>query len=110
MYTCNMTTTEIRVCRRCHGSGHDPEGPSYNATQEKLLDRLGALGAERAPLVARRAYMRTEGRTQLDKIYTQARELIARGEKLSIRQLDMVDALGVSPAAYYKIKSGQTGA
>lgn len=107
-----MTTTEIhtRECRRCHGSGRDPEGPTYTARQEAVLDRLGELGTERAPLVARRAYMRTEGRAQLDKIYTRARALITRGEELEIRQLDMQDALGVSSAAYYKIKNGQTGA
>jgi hypothetical protein len=106
-----MTTTEIsvRACRRCHGSGHDPEGPAYNTSQERLLDQLGKLGAERGPLVARRAYMRTDGRAALDKIYVQARKLIERGERAGIRQLDMVDALGVSSAAYYKIKSGQTG-
>lgn len=107
-----MTTTEThtRTCRRCRGTGHDPEGPTYNARQESVLERLAELGAERAPLVAHRAYMRREGRATLDRIYTQARTLIARGGERKVRQVDMQDALGVSEAAYYKIKSGETGA
>lgn len=107
-----MTTTEThtRTCRRCHGSGRDPEGPTYDESQEVVLDRLTELGIERAPLVARRAYMRREGRAALDRIYWESRQLISRGEHLEIRQLDMQDALGVSSAAYYKIKNGQTGA
>lgn len=104
-----MTNTEPRACRRCHGSGHDPEGPTYTTRQEAVLSKLGALGSERAPLVARRAYMTTDGRLRLDKIYTQARDLIEKGEQLKVRKLDMQDALGVSGAAFYKIKSGQTG-
>lgn len=106
-----MTTTEThtRTCRRCHGSGRDPEGPAYNARQETVLERLGELGKQREPLVARRAYMRTEGRTQLDKIYSRARALIARGEELGVRAVDLQDALGVTHAAYYKIKNGETG-
>jgi len=106
-----MTTTETstRLCRRCHGSRFEPSGPEYTARQEKILDQLGELGVQRAPLVARRAYMRTEGRAALDKIYAQARKLIERGEAAQLRTLDMQDALGVSGAAYYKIKNGLTG-
>lgn len=104
-----MTTTELRVCRRCHGSGRDPEGPTYNEDQEAVLAQLSELGAERGPLVAKRAYMRTEGRLRLDEIYARTRTVIAKGDALEIRTLDMQDALGVSGAAFYKIKSGRTG-
>lgn len=105
-----MTTlTETHVCRRCRGTGHEPARPNYGVQEQTLLDRLAELGSERAQLQAHRAYMRTEGRLRLDKIYEEVRWLIHQGHDLKIQNLDMQDALGVSPAAFYKIKNGITG-
>ena len=84
--------------------------PELSAPHRAVLDKLTELGAERAPLVARRAYMRSDGRAALDKIYVKARKLIERGVELQLLHDEMRERLGVSSAAYYKIKSGETGA
>lgn len=103
------STTDIRVCRRCHGTGNEPERPDYGRREQTVLDKLAELGSERAQLQARRAYMRPDGRVRLTKIYDEIRKLITRADELKIQSLDMQDALGVSPAAFYKIKNGLTG-
>lgn len=101
-----MTTTEMntqpRHCRRCHGTGREPAGPAYTAKQEAVLDRLAELGAERKKITDSKAYTQTAGRLQLDKIYREIRKVLPRGERLGIRTLDMIDALGVTSAAFYK--------
>lgn len=104
-----MATTETPTCRRCHGTGHEPAGPTYTEEQERLLDDLYDLGTERAPLVAHRRYMTLTGRQRLNEIYDQARELIARGKALKVRKVDMEDALGVTGTAMYKIENKKTG-
>lgn len=104
-----MTTTEPHVCRRCKGSGHEPDRPDYRAPHRRVLDQLAELGAERAPLVATKAYTRTDGRTRYNAIITKARKLIERGEELGVLSPDMMAALGVTSPAYYKIRNGQTG-
>ena len=108
-----MTTQQHvahRTCRRCHGSGHEPPGPSYTAEQEATLDTLEELGVERAKLQSHRAYMTTDGRKRLNEIYTQVRSVVAAAEKLGVRKLDMQVAVGVSSAAFYNILTGKTGA
>lgn len=103
------TTTEHPPCRRCRGTGRERD-TTYRREQLRVLAKLTALGDERAPLVARKAYMTTQGRRQLDRLYEQARELIARGAQLHIERADMMAALDVTSPAYYKIVNGQTGA
>jgi phage baseplate assembly protein W len=103
------TSTDTRVCRRCHGSGREPARPEYGRREQLLLDKLAELGSERAQLQAHRAYMRTDGRARLSKIYEEVRKLIDRATELKIQSIDMQDALQVSPAAFYKIKNGLTG-
>lgn len=97
-----MTTTEPRTCRRCHGSGAEPPGPTYTRQQYKILDRLGELGAEAKVLRETKAYTRTDGRLRLDRIYAEIRSRIPVADKLGIRTLDVVDALGITSAAFYK--------
>ena len=107
-----MATTETRTreCRRCHGTGEEPQGPAYTARGEALLDRLERLGAERGELQRSRAYMTTDGRARLNKIYDKIRAEVPKGEKLGVRKVDMQDAVGLSSAAFYNILTGKTGA
>lgn len=80
-----------------------------NARQQRVLDQLGELGERRAELTARKAYMTTPGRLELDKIYAELRSLIARGGLAGLGNLQMRDQLGVTSTAYYKIKGHRTG-
>lgn len=80
-----------------------------NAAQAEVLEQLTLAGADRAELAARKAYMTTAGRRELDEIYSDVRYWIVRGSELGIRHEDLREALGVSPNAYYKIKRGETG-
>lgn len=96
------TTTRTTVCRRCHGTGDEPEGPGYDGGQEAILDQLAALAPERRKLVATKAYTTTTGRLRLDEIYTEASRLITDGESLGVRAKDMIDALGITSAAFYR--------
>lgn len=97
-----MTTTETRVCRRCHGSGTEPPRPEYTHREVELLDQLSELGTVRAALQGRRAYMSTEGRAEYNRVADAIRHLVDVGEALGIRSLDLQDAIGVSSAAFYK--------
>lgn len=80
-----------------------------NARQRKVLDALAELGAQRAELASRKAYMTSSGRQELDKIYTAIRRQIGRGVELGIVHEVMREQVGVNPSAYYKIKNGRTG-
>lgn len=102
-----MSTT--RSCRRCRGTGHEPAGPAYNAEQDAVLDRLAGLSTERAALQARRAYMSSDGRKAYDQVLGNIRAALAAADELGIQALDLQDAMGISSAAYYKIKNGRTG-
>lgn len=104
------TKTKTRVCRRCRGTGHEPARPQYGEQAQALLDRLAELGSERAELQAHRAYMRSEGRRRYDQVLAEIRSGITAAEQLEIQNLDLQDVLGVSSAAFYKIKNGRTGA
>jgi hypothetical protein len=103
------TLTEAPVCRRCHGSGHEPAGPDYNIQQRGLIDTLRELGDERAALQRRRAYMTTNGRKRYNEVLTQIRSTVAAAGELGIRNQDMEDALGLSSTALFNIRSGKTG-
>lgn len=94
------TTTSTRVCRRCHGSGHDP-GPTYDGGQSSTLDRLSELGAERKKITDVKGYTTTAGRLRLDEVYAEIRALIAAGRRKGIQARDMIDALGITSAAFY---------
>lgn len=74
-----------------------------------MLDQLGELGVERAELRATRAYTQTDGRKRYNAVLAAIRKLDARAETLSIRKLDVMDALGLTSPAYYKIRNGKTG-
>lgn len=94
------TSTQTRRCRRCLGSGHDP-GPTYDVGQSAILDRLGELGAERKAITDRKGYSTTPGRLRLDEIYTEIRLLVTEGRSLNIQARDVIDALGITSAAFY---------
>lgn len=102
------TAAQPRTCRRCHGSGHEPARPTYNADQEAVLEELVELSALRSATPSRERYT-ASGRAQLDRVYAGIREAIEDGEVLGVRKIDMQVALGVSSAAFYKIKNRQTG-
>jgi hypothetical protein len=93
------------MCRRCHGTGDEPEGLGYDGGQESILDALSALAPERRRMVAAKAYTTTYGRLRLDEIYAEARRLIADGEALGVQSKDMIDALGITSAAFYRKSS-----
>lgn len=80
----------------------EPPGPVYTEQQEAVLNRLGELGVERREITERKAYTRTEGRLRLDAIYAEIKGRIAAARALGIRTLDVVDALGITSAAFYK--------
>jgi len=80
-----------------------------NARQRKVLDALSELGARRAELASRKAYMTSAGRKELDSIYGAIRKQIERGVTLGIGHEQMRERVGVNSSAYYKIKSGRTG-
>jgi hypothetical protein len=104
------TETQAPTCRRCHGTGHEPGfAVSYNARQMRQLGKLAELGGERAELQRRKAYMRTEGRARYDQVLATIRSTIAAAESLGIQTADVMAALELSSAAFYKIKNGQTG-
>jgi hypothetical protein len=90
------------MCRRCHGTGDEPEGLGYDGGQESILDALAEIAPERRKLVANKAYTTTVGRLRLDEIYAQARRLVADGEALGVQSKDMIDALGITSAAFYR--------
>lgn len=106
-----MTTkTEAPPCRRCHGSGHEPGyAVSYSAQQMRHLGKLAELGGERADLQRRKAYMRTEGRARYDQVLATIRSAVSAAGSLGIQTADVMAALELSSAAFYKIKNGQTG-
>ena len=110
-YTWSMTTTETRTgtCRRCHGSGREPQRHAYPPRQEALLARLEDLGAQRAELYRARAYMSATGRPEYDQVLAQIRKILESEPAATIRVSDLAQALRVSSAAYYKILNGQTG-
>lgn len=101
--------TEAPVCRRCHGSGHEPPGPDYNKRQTAVLEKLRTLGTERAEIQRRRAYMTTDGRARYNIVLGKIRAEVQRAEALKIRNQDMEDALGLSSTALFNIRSGKTG-
>ncbi len=71
----------------------------------KLIARLVELGQARA--IANRHT--AVGRKALDKAYAGIRKLAPEGERLGVTRVEMMQAVGVSKAAYYKILSGETG-
>lgn len=111
-----MTTTEIRPatevkCRRCHGTGLEPmpELPARefdSEEQRQLLERMVELGKRRAG--ANRHTL--VGRQTLDDVYQEVRVQAAEAERIGVTRVHMMEAFGVSKAAFYKILSGETGA
>jgi hypothetical protein len=79
-----------------------------NARQATVLEQLARLGAERAPLVARKAYMTSQGRKEYDPIIRKIRKAIERGVALGLGHDQMRAQVGVNSTAYYKIKGGRT--
>jgi hypothetical protein len=106
-----MTQRQYQVCSRCLGSGREPapKTPAYSARQAEVLDKLRTLGNRRAELQLHRAYMRADGRRELDRIYADARRLVNSKAADGIRVADLAHALGVGPTAFRKIRDGETG-
>lgn len=111
-----MTTTETRPdtevkCRRCHGTGLEPmpKAPVRefdSEEQRQLLERMVELGKLRAG--ANRHTL--VGRQTLDEVYQEVRVQAAEAERIGVTRVHMMEAFGVSKAAFYKILSGETGA
>lgn len=106
-----MTATETVACRRCHGTGHEPQPPAptqqtaVSAEQREILDRLAQLGAERAG--ANRHTL--SGRRALDDAYREIRVAAAEGDRVGLSRVQMFRAIGVSRTAFYNIINGDTG-
>jgi hypothetical protein len=80
-----------------------------NAKQATVLEELARLGAERAELTSRKAYMTSAGRHNYDQVLAGIRKLIAQGGMLGLGNIQMREQLGITSTAYYKIKGHRTG-
>lgn len=82
-----------------------PERAYDSAAQRKVIERLVTLGQARAGANRHTA----AGRKALDKTYADIRAAAERGEALGLKRVQMIEAVGVSKAAFYNILSGKTG-